>query len=77
MGNSQAGQQLNTYTHQWLELSIFTTEARIQSLVEELRSHKPSSTAKKKKNVVGFKICSGENENGVIDKSNVKVKGKR
>ena len=34
---------------QWLGLSAFTAVARVQSLVGQLRSHKPSGEAKKKK----------------------------
>ena len=33
---------------QWLELNAFTTVAQVQSLVEELRSHKPCTMAKNK-----------------------------
>ena len=35
---------------QWLELNAFTAVAQVQSLVEELRSNKPCTMAKKKKN---------------------------
>ena len=35
---------------QWLELNVFTAVAQVQSLVEELRSNKPCTMAKKKKN---------------------------
>ena len=34
---------------QWLGLGSFTARARVQSLVGELRSHKPRGTAKTKK----------------------------
>ena len=34
---------------QWLGLGAFTAVAQIQSLVRELRSHKPRGSAKKKK----------------------------
>ena len=33
----------------WLGLGTFTAHAQVQSLVGELRSHKPHSTAKRKK----------------------------
>ena len=34
---------------QWLRLGASTVTARVQSLVRELRSHKPSCAAKKKR----------------------------
>ena len=34
---------------QWLRLSTFTVRAQVQSLVGELRSHKPCCVARKKK----------------------------
>ena len=34
---------------QWLGLGAFTAVAQVQSLVGELRSHKPCGAAKKKK----------------------------
>ena len=39
----------NSLAVQWLGLSTFTAWAWVRSLVGELRSHKPHSTAKKKK----------------------------
>ena len=39
----------NSLAVQWLGLRAFTAVAWVQSLVRELRSHKPGSTAKKKK----------------------------
>ena len=38
----------NSLEVQWLGLCIFTARARVQSLVRELRSHKPLSSAKKR-----------------------------
>ena len=38
--------QGNSLTVQWLGLSAFTAVARLQSLVEELRSSKPCGVAK-------------------------------
>ena len=37
----------NSLAVQWLELCTFTAEGLVQSLVMELRSHKPCSVAKK------------------------------
>ena len=39
----------NSLAVQWLGLGDFTAKVRVQSLVGELRSQKPRSTAKKKK----------------------------
>lgn len=39
----------NSLVAQWLRLSAFRAEARVQSLVGDLRSHKLSGAAKKKK----------------------------
>ena len=39
----------NSLVVQWLGLCALTAGAQVQSLVEELRSHKPHSRAKKKK----------------------------
>ena len=39
----------NSLVVQWLGLGTFTAVARAQSLVGELRSHKPCDMAKKKK----------------------------
>ena len=39
----------NSLAVQWLGLGAFTAMARVQSLVRELTSRKPRSTAKKKK----------------------------
>ena len=36
---------------QWLGLSAFTAVAQVRSLVQELRSHKPGGTVKKKKKI--------------------------
>ena len=35
----------NSLAVQWLALSVFTAGARVQSLVGELRSHKPRNVA--------------------------------
>ena len=40
------GQKGNSLVAQWLGLSDFTAVARVQSLIEELRFHNPSSAAK-------------------------------
>ena len=39
----------NSLAVQWLGLSTFTTEGLVQSLIRELRSHKPYGVAKGKK----------------------------
>ena len=39
----------NSLMAQWLEFSVLTARAWVQSLVGELRSHKQSSKVKKKK----------------------------
>ena len=39
----------NSLVVQWLGYGTFTVVAQVQSLVEELRSHKPHTAAKKKK----------------------------
>ena len=45
----------NSLAVKWLGLSAFTALARVQSLVAELRSHKPPGAAKKQKQKeVGF-----------------------
>ena len=41
--------QGNSLVVQWLGLSAFTAGAQVQSLVRQLKSHKPCSVAKKKK----------------------------
>ena len=38
----------NSLVVQWLDLSVFTAEALVQSLVGELRSCKPRGVAKNK-----------------------------
>ena len=40
---------VNSLVVQWLGVSVFTLVAQVQSLVGELRSHKPRGVAKKKK----------------------------
>ena len=44
----------NSLAVQWLGLSAFTAVARVRSLVGELRSCKPCSVARKKKNSTSF-----------------------
>ena len=39
----------NSLAVQWLGLGAFTARAQVQSLVEELRSHKPPGQERKKK----------------------------
>ena len=41
----------NSLVVQWLGLSTFTPEAQVQSLLEEIKSHKPCGEAKKKKKI--------------------------
>jgi len=43
----------NSLPVQWLRLGAFTTVALVQSLVEELKSHKPHGTTGKKKEWAG------------------------
>ena len=42
------GMSGNSLVVQWLGLSAFTARAWVQSLVRELRSHKPSGATRKK-----------------------------
>ena len=53
---------VNSLGVKWLGLSAFTAVAQVQSLVGELRSHKPHSTAKKKKKSNSLKIVDKEFE---------------
>ena len=46
---SEISQTGNSLVVQWLGLSTFTASVQVQSLVEELRSHKLCGMAKKKK----------------------------
>ena len=41
----------NSLVVQWLGLCAFTARAQVQSLVRELRSHKPLGAAKKKEKI--------------------------
>ena len=59
----------NSLADQWLRLGAFIARIWVQSLVGELRSHKPHSTAKKGKKNSQQKTSSKNDELSNLDKS--------